>query len=702
MLTLTHDFETRSACDIRKSGGWRYAEDESTEIMCLAFTLPDGEVYVWNPAYQSVDIPERNRDKLEEFHQHVRDGCLLEAHNVQFERAIWKFVATAKMGWPEVNPEQWRCSAALAASHGLPRDLDRSVKALELDVEKDMVGNRIMKKISKPRGCLKADLSLVADHLWSDPSRWKEVDKPKNVYILKEKYPEVCKDLNPWHEKVEELEHLFEYCGKDVEAERALSDKLGHDLDPYEFKIWQLDQKMNSRGVQIDVDLVDAAIDITEECKIDSDARLAYITGGEIKSASQRDALLAWINDQPCEGVLENMQKDHLAEMAKEKHLWTPEAQEAINIRLSQAKTSTSKYLSMRSAVNSDGRARGLIAYYGANTGRFAGRIIQPHNMPRGSVEGSMVDLCDAIKTKDRDHIDLLYGDPMEAMSSAIRGAIIAGADYDLICSDYSSVEARGTFWLTDDFDALNILRAGKDIYKEMAAQVFGVKYDQVTKYQRFLGKQAILGLGYQMGAERYVRTCADYGVEITLELAERIVTTYRKTHYKVTKFWKQIEEAAKRSVTIPNIEVKLGKLTFITENDFLKIRLPSGRCVHYYKPQVEELWSKRFENWRMKLTFMGIDTYSKQYMRLSTYGGMLTENVIQALCRDILCEAMIRLDASGVYIPILTIHDEIVSEVKKGQGSVEQYNEILSELPWWAGGFPIEAEGWVGPVYHK
>ena len=750
-MRVTIDFETRSAYDI-KYGAYRYAQDPSTEIMCLAVLFPaESAAVLWHPAYPSLGREEQGREHLERLFGYVKDGCEIEAHNSQFERAIWQFVGVARLAWPAVHPNQWRCSSALAATFSLPRSLDGASQALGLVQEKDKLGHKTMMRLCKPRAALKADLELVAEHALDDKRRWKEIVKPKNVFVLKELYDHVpaVRELSHWKETDEDLDVLFDYCKQDVVVEHGISKRLGYHLPEKELKVWQLDQKMNATGIQIDMDMVVAALKIADECKELADARISELTDGEVKTVGQRQAFMDYINGEPGDGFLPNTQKATIEDALKHPKLWSSDALEALQLRQSQAKTSIKKYVSMYNVVGSDGRARGLLAYHGADTGRWAGRLLQPQNFPRGSVKEDIDVLCDAVLTGDREYLDVMYGDPMEVMSSALRGAMTSKEGYDLICADYSSIEARGIFWLVGDESALETFRQGRDIYVATAAEIYGIGYDEVKPDQRQMGKQAVLGLGYQMGYAKFAETCQGYGMDVSEEMAKQVVETYRSTYSKIKSFWREIEEAAKEAVgRSSDHTVFLGKLKLYTKDEFLHIELPSGRCLRYYQPRISHVPS-RFNDWTevfpqkqgenpaeyeerqntiqaqaarltlrdfcerldispslirvdAKLTFMGQNSMTRKYTRQNTYGGKLTENVVQALSRDMMAEAMLAVDEGGLYIPLLTVHDEIVAEVPEGQGSVKEFEDLISVLPEWADGFPLAAEGWRGKRYRK
>jgi DNA polymerase bacteriophage-type len=728
---VTIDFETRSPIDI-KFGSQRYSEDPRTEVMCLAFLLPDEtEPHLWVPPYENIGLYEWDEEQgdggpMIDLWNEISSGTLIEAHNASFERAHWENIMVPRFGWPEIRPEQWRCSASVAAANSLPRSLDGVSKALELP-EKDAKGHKLMLKLSKPRGVLKADLEYAAGLLFGDSSRWKEIEKPKTVFQLLETISHITPErgyrvqgvegiahLNPWHEKPEELERLFAYCKNDVMVEHAVSETLGEGLSEQELEIWQLDQTMNFRGMHLDMELVDAALALTDSAVADGNERLFELTGGQVSTIGQRDKFLAWINAEGRRGgehsaghltpPMENLQKATIKEALDHPELWEDDAYEALRLRASLSKTSTSKYKMMVGAVCKDSRARGTLYYHGTDTGRWAGRGVQPQNFPRGTIKAKMDEICNDVLTQDKASLDFLYGDAMEVLSSALRGAICAAPGSELVSADYAAIEARGIFWLAGDHDALKIFSSGGDIYKEMAVKIYNVPISEVTKDMRHVGKTAILGLGYGMGSMRFREQVGwqDRPAN-SIAQAQRIVNIYRLSYPKIPAFWKALNDTAMLTVeTGRTTTMSEGRITMSTDSDFLNITLPSGRNMKYYKPKVERLWSERFENWQKKLTFMAVNTVSKKYGRWETFGGRLAENVTSGMCRDIMAEAMLRAEDGGVYKPILTVHDEILCEVKHPKGSVEDFEELMTLSPLWADGFPIKAEGWKGLRYRK
>ena len=708
MSHWTIDFETRSPTDIRL-GSFRYSEDPRTEVMCLAILPPNSNtVGLWHPAYPSLGIEESGEQYLDALFAGIANGDLVEAHNVGFESAVWENVCVARLNWPAIMPHQWRCSAAAAASFSIPRSLDGASKALlEGQENKDMAGHKVMMKVCKPRATLKADLEPIA---LREGVEWKELNGVKTVFALREKYPQhsdLTEAMNPWHEKEAELEILFKYCAQDTLVERAISEALPSGLSDKELKVWQTDQNMNRRGITVDMDLVDSAIGIAQQCKEQADAWISEKTEGAVTSIGQRQKFLDWVNAQPGEGHLDNAQKATIADAVDNPSLWSKDAFVALKLRQSVSKTSTKKYETMAKAVCNDSRVRGLLAYHGADTGRWAGRIVQPQNFPRGTVKEGIDALCDAVTGSNKADLDLIYGDAMEVISSSLRGALVASEGHDLICADYSAIEARCLFWIVGDTAALKDIKAGRDIYKVMAAEIYGTPYDHITGDQRQMGKQAILGLGYQMGAEKFQDTCLGYGMDVSMDLAQTVVDTYRNSHHAVKSFWYQAQaacfEALERGRGGAPVSLANNKIQIVhTKEDFLQIILPSGRPLCYYKPRLKDMYNPRFERNEIKITFMGVNSMTRKYSRLDTYGGKLVENIVQAISRDIMAEAMLRLEHDTPYVPLLTVHDEVVAEIPEGVGSVEDFENIIAAVPSWAAGFPLDAEGWRGKRYRK
>lgn len=677
----TIDFESRSACPLRNTGSWRYSLDPSTEPLCLAFRLPSWEVGrtgLWHPAFPQFDMLESSGtddDDLCELLEWIQAGGLVEAHNAWFERGIWTNIMAARYGWPEIQPSQWRCSAAKAAAHSLPRSLDGVTEALELDIRKDLDGSKVMKKISKPRKARKAERERWARHGLAE--------------------------RRVWHESKAMLETLFAYCRQDVLAEEAVSEYLD-DLTPLETQVYLMDQSINERGFQLDPEAVSTALTLIGKETIRLNKELATVTGGLVKKATQRAQMIEWF---ATEGLrLMDTQKETIDELLVNRQFRkeiTADAWRGLEIMRTLGRSSTAKYQAMRNWMCPDGRVRGGLLYHGAGTGRWSGSGVQPHNFPKGTVKADKLDaLWPTLKARKRAFIESEYGGVMEALANALRGAIVAAPGKRLYVADYAAIEARVVLWLADDKTALGIFERHEDIYKDMASDIYGIPMIEVTGDQRQHGKQAVLGCGYQMGWSKFQATCEKYEIILDDEMAQRIVTAYREKYWRVVNMWRDQEKAALDALRY-NRPVKCGKVTWKQDGDFLYCVLPSGRKLAYPHPEIharDTPWGEP----KPSLTFMGINPYTRKWSRQTTYGGMLVENITQAVARDLMAEAMLRCEASDTYQVVLSVHDELVAEADEMAGNVQEFEQLMAECPAWAKGCPVEAAGWTGIRYRK
>jgi DNA polymerase len=366
-----------------------------------------------------------------------------------------------------------------------------------------------------------------------------------------------------------------------------------------------------------------------------------------------------------------------------------------LEIRQQLSKTSTAKYQALNIATDINGRLRDLLLYHAASTGRWGGRMFQPQNLPRGNVKN--VDECiEILSTRDIHTLKRRYSDVMGAISSCLRGMIIAKKGHNLIVADYSSIESRIVLWLANDEAALKKYRNKVDLYVDMAMHIY--KKNDISENERHLGKTTILGCSYGMGHKRFKETCKSQGLEISDETAELAVWAYRQTYKLVRQMWYNQEKAAIKATKSKKL-ISCGIVKWGVVGEFLYCRLPSGRCLAYHKPEVVEV--KKFNEAKEQLTYLGTNSITSKYERQGTWGGKLVENITQAVARDVLAEAMIRCEKAGYKI-VLSVHDELVAEVPVGFGSSEGFIDLMTVLPSWAEGCPIEAEGWRGMRYRK
>ena len=640
------DFETKSTIDIKKSGAWVYSKDPSTDILCLAVKFPLEDTLL----IDNVSSAEISSIKLQNY---IKNGALIYAHNVFFEKAIWKNIMVARYGYVDIPPNQWRCSASVASYHALPRALGNVGKVLNLKTIKSDEGKRIMLQLSQPRVRTKKS--------------------PEVRFHTKEEYPD-------------KFRTLYNYCITDVEAEHKIHERLG-DLPPKELEIWQLDQKINERGVPIDIEAVNKILNLLEEFFTSKTEELIALTDGEITSVGQVAKMKEWCLMQG--EVIEGFTKENVEQALKT--IKNKKVIQLLKLRQALGKTSTAKFEAMKSSCDKeDNRIRDTLMYHGATTGRWSGKLVQFQNLPRGSVS-NMEQAIGHIKSLKLSAIQFLHGDIMTFISSVIRGMVSASKNKKLLVADFASIEARGLAWLAKCNRMLTQFENGEDLYKDMASKIYKVKVENVTSEQRHLGKQAILGAGYGMGHVKFLQTCLSRGIEIDEVLAKTAINAYRNTYVEIPRLWKNEEDQAKDCVRL-----KTRKGDWFLEDGFLKRKLPSGRCLHYYEPRIETRKTAWGETQGLSYT----STKNGKTFKDTTYGGRLVENITQAVARDLMAEAMLRIENAG-YPIIMSIHDEIVAETDKN-ASLKNFCDLMSETPNWAEKFPLDVEGWEGNNYRK
>ena len=679
----TIDYETRSKCDIKKAGAWKYSEHESTDILCLKFRIPGDEIGLWTPVFESLD--DDNMAPLAPLFKWLENGGLIEAHNSGFEEAIWQNVMNKKYHAPLVRPSQWRCSASKAAALALPRSLGEVGGALGLPIEKDKEGHRLMMKMCKPRKALKAEKKEIL----ADPD-----------IVLLDDGVTYChapsgEEFELWHEKPEDFIRLFEYCHRDVETEEEAS-KAMPDLSPEELEVWQLDQEINRRGIFCDIPLIKKSLKFIEIYSEVLTKELQEVTNGEIKTSGQLKKILGWLEN---EGIfMDSLAKAPLEEALSWDFLST-NARRVLEIRQALALTSPKKLKAMLAMAGADHRIRGTLLYHGASTGRWSGKGIQPQNLPRGTVKD--VESCILALEKDPyAEFSKKYPDVLGAISSCIRGMLCSPKGRKLLCADFSAIECRVLFWLADDLVGLEIYHTHGKVYESMAADIYVKPMENVKKDERQLGKQAVLGCGYQMGWKTFITTCEGYGIKIKADMAKTTVNAYRNKFWRVKAFWNETEAAAIEAVLKPGKVVQNGKVFWKKVGMYLFCKLPSGRKIAYYDPQIrrgETPWGEPKD----LLTFMGVDSKIRKWTRQKTYGGKLVENITQAVARDFMASAMLRVESKGYEI-ILTVHDELLVEADEDFGTLEEFEKLMAEVPSWGSDIPLAVEGWSGKRFKK
>jgi DNA polymerase len=687
---LRIDFETRSRVDLKKAGVYRYATDPSTQVLCKAWAFDDEEPEIWTPFWSvggraefrdigpfKFVLPERVLD-------HIRSGGEIRGWNVAFERVIWKLLCVPRYGWPHASNDQFTDTMAEALSMALPGSLDRAARALNTLFPKDDEGHRLMMQLSKPR-------------------------KPSK------------KDARVWWDEWEKFERLFTYCKQDVRAERAIERRLRR-LSDHERSIYLLDQRINDRGVMLDMPLVRAASELAELANERANEEMLRLTNGEVSSVTKVKGITTWLQKQGIE--IDNLRKDTLRDLVAGGDLIELH-EEVVTLRSDSAKASVKKIAAMLACACKDARARGLLAYHTASTGRWAGRLIQPQNFP--GVKHAIKDIEGYIPLVLRREYDLIAVEyPVLALLAAmLRSMFKARKGYRFMSGDFSQIEARVLAWIAGQTDLVEAFANGGKIYEKMAAYIKSrkegreVHESEIAKdsVERDLGKKTVLGCGFQMGPETFQKnSLKESGVLVPIEDCELAVTGYRELYPMIPKFWRDINAAAIRAVLNPGVVVEVGegaKIKYVMRGKFLWCVLPSGRALCYALPRVEKV-KRIFEHkdketgevrksvvWKDTLAFWGVDGQTKQWKKFHAYGGLLTENVVQAMARDIMAASMLRVDKAG-YPVVLTCHDEVLAEVPNEFGTHEEYMKLMLVRPRWAKGLPVAAEGWEGARYKK
>lgn len=666
--------ETRSECYLKKAGAWEYSRHESTEVVCVAYKINDGPTKIFYPF--ANDFFGENYRPPRDFTDAVCDpNTVLVAHNAFFEQSIFANCFIEKYIYYEPievqralynafdwNPKRWRCTAAKARANALPGALEKVAQALKLGVEKDKVGHALMLKLCKPR----------------------------KTWLVK-------KTGDKYFGKREDFLRLGQYCMTDVDVEYMV-DNLLPNLSEYERRVWELDQKMNQQGVFVDLDSCKLILSMIEIESTTLKEEVTELTLGIVESAAQRAEVLNYVRSEGLD--LPNLQAKTVADALKAGGM-TEVAKRLLEIRQVVSKTSTAKYKRFVERTSpTDSRVRDLLVYHGPSTGRWSGSGVQPQNFPRGLINDTD-QAIDVIQSRDLEFVRLVYRDPMMTFSSCLRGMLTASPGKALFAADYSAIETRVLWWLAGHDAGLRLFYEGIDSYKEMASVIFKIPVGTVTKNQRQLGKKAVLGCGYGMGHAKFRKSCHDEGMtDVDVTLAKTAVDAYRSTHYPVKTLWDLQERAAIFAVKNPSKRVTVRGITWFMDDlgDFLRCRLPSGRILSYPYP-ILRAQTTPWGEVRPVLCYWGMNSFTRKWEEEKTYGGKFVENLVQAIARDIMVNGMFKVEEAG-YSLLITVHDELVAEAETG--SVEEFEKLITDLPAWANGCPIAAEGWTGQRYKK
>lgn len=652
------DFETFSELDVRQVGSYWYSMHPSTEVLILCYKLPGGKKQYWLPHWDGDEIPGDLRQYAEE------DEGTFTAHNAEFERCIWENVVRKKNNGPHISPSRWRCTAARAAACGLPRSLAKVGEALRLRIQKDKEGTRLINIFCKPRKPTK-----------NDPST--------RVYPA---------------DRVDEFKKFVRYCGTDVDTEELVDEALP-DLPMYEWRAYQHTSLMNGRGIPLDMKAVRDGFKVLQALEMNVVKRVTELTGGI--RPTQRDKMLEFFNSLGL--AMEDMQAKTIKDLvALRGDDLDDVAKELLQLRIEGGKASTKKLKKMLQVVCPDGRVRGAFLYWGASTGRLAGKLIQPQNFTRGEYSPDQLEmLFRLIALVDPEALELMYEWPIDAVAQGMRGFIKAPKGKKFVVVDFSAIEARVLAWLAREMKTLELYAKNADLYKRLAVRLYKLKDEsEVTTPQRKFAKDLYLGSGYQLGWMGFITQCLKRGIVISEEDSKAGIKVYREDNPAIVELWADVEASSIKAVetgATKEAPVVLRNLSFFVEGIWFCVRLPSGRLLRYPYPEVQ--YVMRYRKRTPKLTYRS--EIKGKWVREGTYGGKLVENIVQAIARDLMVNSCFNAERAG-YKVIGTVHDELITEVDEDFGSVHELENIMRMKPEWATDAPINAEGWEGFRYRK
>lgn len=684
------DFETYSECDLAACGEYIYAIDPTTEILCVAFGVNDEPI----PCLPADCIP-LNATKgapvnWQLYWLAMNPTVTFVAHKASFEQDIWE-QKMVPLGYPPLPPHRWACTMAKCDANGVPGALADAGKFLDLPLQKDPEGAKLIQLLCKPRKPTKVD---------------------RRTRITKFEAPEL-------------FEALYRYCRRDVGAERLLDAALP-DLDLEERETWIIDQEINRRGLQLDMQAVQKAVNLVaiNKCK----NVLAFRSRIGI-NPTQRAKFKDWLKSQGFE--LRNMQAPTLEALLEREDL-PEDVRSTLEIYAGSNRNSLAKYSTMLRAADRSGVVRRHLRYHRAHTGRWAGLLVQFQNLFRPAV--NIKTAIQAIKGLSYDAFAWVYDDVSEALASAVRGAVVARPHHRLMVGDQSQIEALTVAWLAGQESTLEVKRNGKDLYIAASPAIFGRTIAKTDHDERQTCKAGVLGFGFGGGINALHKTCKSYSVNLSAvvtsiwssttyaerQKAEWSVKRYNGRHSKydrlpaeqalvadvikqrwradnphIVSFWHELQNAAVECVRT-GAPVPCRRVVFYIDGTFLRCRLPSGRTLAYPYPHLET----DPETGKSTLFYRSSDSKTK-FRWVKTWGGTLAENITQAVARDLMVYAIKLLRAEGYHV-ILTVHDELIVEVPIGYGSLERFKYLMGCLPAWANGVPLEIEAWESDRYGK
>ena len=650
---LLIDLETYSSIDISKAGAFKYVESSDFEIMLLAYAWDDGPVTVLDLTRTDTTADDYDPDTAEEvagvLSAIIDPWTVKVAHNSAFERAC-----LAKYLRQELPAEEWEDTMILAAMNGLPMSLDAAGAALQLKDQKIKEGTALINYFCKPCKPTISNGGRTRNLPKHAPDRWAR---------------------------------FVEYCRRDVEVEQAIYYRLHRFPVPeWERKVWALDSRINERGVLVDTELAQAAIDVDAAFTATHSNELQRLTG--LENPNSVAQLKVWLEavGVSCESLNKATVSDLLGKVPD------PTTRRVLELRQQLGKTSTKKYQAMLAAACQDDRVRGIMQYYGAGrTGRWAGRIVQPQNLPQNHLD-AIDKVRELVRQKDLDTLELAFDNVPDVLSQLIRTALVAKPGHTFLVADYSAIEARVIAYLAGEKWRMDVFAQGGDIYCSSASQMFKVPVEKhgVNGHLRQKGKVAELACGYGGGVSALKAFGADK-MGLSEEEMQSIVDQWRAASPTIPKFWRETEAAAKNALQHPGQTFAIAcGVKYRRDADALRCRLPSGRVLSYWGAWLDD----------GKICFMGQNQTTRKWEKMETWGGRLVENIVQAYARDCLAVALLRLDEAGYQITF-HVHDEIIAEAPDGS-RWQDMADIMGQPIDWAPGLLLRGDGYETKFYMK
>ena len=643
MDTLAIDIETYSDVSLPDCGVHRYAASEQFEILLFAYSLNDEPTQIIDLA-SGEKIPDEIMEYLTD------DSVIKTAYNAAFERnCINRFFGLS------LKPEGWRCTLVQASMLSLPLSLEGVGEALNLDKKKMSEGKDLIRYFCMPCKPTKANGGRTRNLPSDAPEKWE----------------------------------LFKtYCIRDVDVEKQIRNKLAKfPIPDREQKLYCMDQRINDRGIMVDQELIGHAVACDLLYK-ETVTKKAYDISG-LENPNSVSQLKDWLNEKGIE--VDSLAKADVEELVENTQ---GDVAEMMKLRLAMSKTSVKKYEAMERSVCSDGRVHGLLQFYGANrTGRWAGRLVQIHNLPQNHMED--LELARSLVKEGRyDLVELLYDSTPDVLSELIRTAFVARPGCRFIVSDFSAIEARVMGYLAGEGWVMEEFRGAGKIYEQTASKMFHIPIEEITKGSPYRARGKVASLACQYGGAEGALISMGALNFVEEEELKGLVQSWRTANPHIVNYLYEIDGAVKAAVKERKM-TKIGMVTVYYQSGMLKIALPSGRVLSYVRPRMTV---NRFGS--ESVSYEGIGT-NRKWTRIESYGAKFCENIVQATARDVLAEAMLRLEKKGFDI-VCHIHDEVVLEVPEGASSVEEVNEIMAVCPDWCEGLPLKAAGFESPFYKK